>query len=139
VLRSTSIFLMSANPIDSEKMFADLAIQHWQQLGQALKADVDQYVQAGGSASFSEAGEGEYRVSSSDSGLEMRIVADPADRIARYDFVRTNDHSAGAPEGGIFSMRIGQNNRVEFYSSDQELQAEEARKLLLDPVLAPAA
>jgi hypothetical protein len=28
---------------------------------------------------------------------------------------------------------------VEFYSSDQELQAEEARKLLLDPVLAPAA
>jgi len=135
----TSHILVSADPINHDKMFADLALQHWRQLGEELKADVEQYVQAGGSASFSESAEGEYRVSSSDSGLEMRIVADPADRIARYDFIRTNDHSAGAPEGGIFSMRVSRNNRVEFYSSDQELQAEEARKLLLDPVLAPAA
>jgi hypothetical protein len=120
-------------------MFSELAIEHWKQLGQELKADVDQYIQAGGSASFSEPAEGEYRVKSDDSGLEMRIVADPADRIARYDFVRTNDHSAGAPEGGMFSMRIGRNSRVAFYSSDQELRADEARKLLLDPVLAPPA
>lgn len=130
---------MSANPINSEKLFAELAIEHWRQLGQELKADVERYLQAGGSASFSEASEREYRVSSVDSGLEMRIVADPAARIARYDFIRTNDHSAGAPEGGIFSMRVGSNDRVEFYSSDQELQAEEARKLLLEPVLASAA
>lgn len=139
VLVSTSHILVSANPINSEKMFSDLAIQHWRQLGQELKADVDEYVNSGGSASFSEPREGEYRVTSSDSGLEMRIVADPDDRIARYEFIRTNDLSAGAPEGGIFSMRVGRNNRVEFYSSDQELQAEEARKLLLEPVLALAA
>lgn len=139
VLFPTSHILVTANPVNQEQIFADLAIQHWRQLGEELKADVEQYVQAGGSASFSQPAEGEYRVSSSDSGLEMRIAADPADRIARYDFIRTNDLSAGAPEGGIFSMRVGQNNRVEFYSSDQELQAEEARKLLLDPVLASAA
>jgi hypothetical protein len=139
VLFSTSHILVSANPINQEKMFAELAIEHWRQLGEELKADVEQYVQTGGSASFSQPAEGEYRVGSSDSGLEVRIVADPSDRIARYDFLRTNDLSAGAPEGGIFSMRVGHNNRVEFYSSDQELQAEEARKLLLDPVLAPAA
>jgi hypothetical protein len=49
-----------------------------------------------------------------------------------------NDHSAGVPEGGILSMRMGRNG-VEFYSSDRLLTAAEARNLLLDPVLNPPA
>jgi hypothetical protein len=126
---------MAANPIDNDRVFAQLAIRHWQQLGEELQADVDQFNSGGGKASFSRASGTEYRVSNSDSGLEVRIVADPADRIARYDFVRTNNHSAGAPEGGIFSMRVGDSGGVEFYSSDQPVTAEEARRVLLEPVL----
>ena len=127
---------MAANPINNEQLFADAALAHWRQLGEELKQDVDRFNSGGGSASFEEPNEREYRVSNSDTGLEVRIVADPVDHIATYGFVRTNEESAGAPEGGILSMRMGRSG-VEFYSSDQPLTAEEARNLFLDPVLKP--
>jgi hypothetical protein len=127
---------MSANPINREHAFADATLQHWDQLGRELRADVDQFSRSGRTASFSQPAANEYRVSNSDSGLEVRIVADLDDHIARYDFRRMNDHSAGVPEGGILSMRIGVNG-VEFFSSDQPLTAAEARSLLIDPVLNP--
>lgn len=127
---------MAANPINNEAQFAQAAVQHWQRLGQELHADVEQYNQGGGSASFSQPSANEYRVSNSDSGLAVMIVADPDDHIVRYDFVRTNNQSAGAPEGGMLSMRMGKAG-VEFYSSDQPVKAEEARGLFLDPVLNP--
>lgn len=127
---------MAANPINNEAQFAQAAVQHWQRLGQELKADVEQFNRDGGSASFSQLSTNEYRVSNSDSGLEVIIVADPDDHIVRYDFVRTNSQSAGAPEGGMLSIRMGKSG-VEFYSSDQPVKGEEARGLLLDPVLNP--
>jgi hypothetical protein len=127
---------MAANPINNEAQFAQAAVQHWQRLGQELQADVEQFNRDGGSAAFSQPSINEYRVSNSDSGLEVIIVADPADHIVRYDFARTNNQSAGAPEGGILSIRMGRTG-VEFYSSDQPVNAEEARGLFLDPVLNP--
>ena len=130
----SSINVMSANPINNESIFAAAAARHWQQLGQELHEDVDRVNRSGGAASFSRVGENEYRVSNSETGLEVQIVADLEDHLARYEFSRTNDHSAGVPEGGILSMRMGRNG-VEFYSSDQSLTASEARSLLLDPVL----
>lgn len=125
---------MATNPINNEHVFEDAALQHWQQLGQELRTDVEDFNREGGSAVLSQPSTDEYRVSNSRSGLEVRIIADPEDHIVRYDFFRTNDHSAGAPEGGIVSMRMGRNG-VEFYSSDQPLTASEARGLFLDPVL----
>ena len=127
---------MSANPIHNEQVFAEAALEHWRRLGQELRSDVDTFNQQSGSATFSQPSANEYRVSSSQSGLEVRIVADPDDHLAHYEFSRTNDRSAGAPEGGILSMRMGRNG-VEFYSSDQPVTAKEARSLLLDPVLNP--
>lgn len=103
-------------------------------LGQELRADVERFNQQGSSVFFSQTNSNEYRVSNSQTGLEVRIVADPEDHLAHYEFSRTNDQSAGAPEGGILSMRMGRNG-VEFYSSDQPLTPSEARSLLLDPVL----
>jgi hypothetical protein len=126
--------VMSANSIHNETSFAQAALEHWRMLGQELRADVERFNQQGSSASFSQPTSNEYRVSNSQSGLEVRIVADPQDHLAHYEFSRTNDQSAGAPEGGILSMRMGRNG-VEFYSSDQPLTAPEARSLLLDPVL----
>lgn len=129
---------MSANPISNETAFADAARVHWHQLGQELQADVADFNRAGGSASFSAPRAREYRVTNPVVGLEMRVEADPDAHIARYDFMRTNDQSAGAPEGGILSMRMGASG-VEFFSADVPLTASEARKLLLDPVLTPPA
>src|SRR6185437_2185961 len=127
---------MAANPINNEAQFAQAAVQHWQRLGEELNADVEEFNRDGGSASFSQPSTNEYRVSNSDSGLAVIIVADPEEHIVRYDFIRTNKHSAGAPEGGILSIRMGETG-VEFFSSDQPVNADEARGLFLDPVLKP--
>jgi hypothetical protein len=129
---------VSAQPIDNEQLFSQAALQHWQRLGDELRADVDEFNKRGASASFSKTGAYEYRVRNPESGLEVRIVANPADHLVRYDFFSLNDQSAGSPEGGILSMRIGTNG-VEFYSSDQPVTAAEARTLFLDPVLNPPA
>src|SRR5689334_23310695 len=86
----SSIPLMAANPINNEGTFAQAALEHWRLLGQELSSDVEQFNQKGGSASFSRTSDHEYRVSNSNSGLEVRIVADPQDHIARYDFIRTS-------------------------------------------------
>lgn len=107
-------------------------------MGEELRADIDQFNREQGSASISEPARNEYRVSNSGSGLEVRIVADPPNHIVSYEFRQMNDNAAGAPEGGILSMRLGQSG-VEFYSSDQPLTGREARSLLLDPVLTPSA
>lgn len=128
--------MMSANPIYNETTFAEAALEHWRQLGEELRSDVNEFNGRGGSASFSQAQSLEYRISNSESGLEVLIVADPQGHRAEYDFRRMNDNSAGAPEGGILSMRPGQNG-VEFYSSDQPLTPLQTRSLLLDPVLNP--
>lgn len=125
---------MSANPINSELAFGEAALRHWELLGKELQNDVDQFNEHGGTAEFSQHGATEYRVSNSESGLEVHVVADTENHIVRYDFIRTNEASAGAPEGGILSMRMGR-DAVEFYSADQPLTASEARSLLLDPVL----
>lgn len=129
---------MAANPINDEGSFAQAALAYWRLLGQELRQDVEQFNQRGESASFSRISDHEYRISNSKSGLEVRIIADSQDHIARYDFIRTGDQSAGAPVGGILSMRLGQSG-VNFYSSDQPLTGKEARALLLDPVLNPPA
>jgi hypothetical protein len=131
--------LMSANPIQNESTFAEAALEHWRQLGKELRVDVDEFNRRGGSASFLQPQSLEYRIGNREAGLEVRIVADPQGRRAEYEFRRTNDHSAGAPEGGILSIRVGRNG-VEFYSSDQPLTPTQARNLLLDPILSlPAA
>ena len=126
---------MSANPLPpKEALFEQAALKHWQDLGVELRADVEAFNRRGGAASFSQIGPNEYRVSNPSSGLEVTIVADPYDHMVRYDFGQTGGASAGVPEGGILSMRVADAG-VQFYSSDQPVTAQEARSLLLDPVL----
>ena len=128
---------MSANPINNEQAFGDAALRHWELLGDELREDIDQFNQEQGrSASFEQAGPTEYRVRSLDTGLEVRISADTESHIVRYEFSRMNDNSAGAPDGGILSMRLGPNG-VEFFSADEPVTSSEARGLFLDPVLNP--
>ncbi|PYY14026.1 MAG: hypothetical protein DMG61_11345 [Acidobacteria bacterium] len=126
--------IVSANPINNELAFGDAALRHWELLGKELQQDIDAFNDHAGSVSFDEPGPMKYRIRNPDSGLEVRIDAEIGSHIVRYEFARMNDNSAGAPEGGILSMRMGRSG-VEFYSADRPLTAQEARSLLLDPVL----
>ena len=117
--------------------FVSAARQRWAALGKELKADVEQFNSRQGGADFSEGPENRFRIRNSTTGLELALIADFTGQRIDYDYAQVNDRTAGAPEGGILSMRQTPEGAVEFYSADERLTPEEARQILLEPVLTP--
>lgn len=127
----------SQNQAGAQVKFDEAARQRWSRLGEELKSDVAEFNARHQEASFSHDGDEVYRVRSSASGLELVLRADFDDCLVRYEFVALNDRSAGAPEGGILSIRQSRLGTAEFYSADERLTSEETRQVLLEPVLFP--
>jgi hypothetical protein len=120
-----------------EDQFAKAARRRWQQLGGELRSDLDEFGSHQKGAAFNQFTENEFRISNSDSGLELLIAADFKAHTIRYAYSAIGDKSAGTPEGGMLAMRQSRRGTVEFYSSDQELTPEQARQVLLEPLLFP--
>jgi hypothetical protein len=117
--------------------FVDAARQRWQQLAAELKADVAEFSARHSGAEFSSSGDDTYHVTYDESGLELDITADFEAQVVHYHYKPTSSSSAGAPEGGILSMRQSHGGTVDFYSADERLTSEETRQVLLAPVLFP--
>lgn len=117
--------------------FARAARQRWSALAEELKADVAEFNSRHGRADFSENQDNQFQVRNSDTGLQLTITADFVGHTIDYDYSQLNDKTAGVPEGGILSMRQTPAGTVEFYSADEPLTADEARQVLLEPVLFP--
>lgn len=122
---------------DPEGLFAEAARARWQELGEELRADVEEFNKQGSGADLATEGEDRYRVQNSGSGLELTLTADFGNHTVRYDYSAINQRSAGVPEGGILSMRQSRSGTVEFYSADERLTSEETRQVLLEPLLFP--
>ncbi|HEY2114910.1 MAG TPA: hypothetical protein VGJ51_07455 [Candidatus Angelobacter sp.] len=122
---------------DPESQFAAAARARWQELGDELRADVEEFNKQGSGADLDTDGEDRYRVQNSSSGLELALTADFGSHTVRYDYSAINQRSAGVPEGGILSMRQSRSGTVEFYSADERLTSEETRQVLLEPLLFP--
>ena len=123
--------------LDPEGRFAEAARARWQELGDELRADVEEFNKQGSGAELAIEGEDQYRVQNSSSGLELVLTADFGNRTVRYDYSAINQRSAGVPEGGMLSMRQSRSGTVEFYSADERLTSEETRQVLLEPLLFP--
>ena len=122
---------------DPEGRFAAAARARWQELGDELRADVEEFNKQGSGADLATEGEDRYRVQNSSSGLELVLTADFANHNVVYDYSAINQRSAGVPEGGMLSMRQSRSGAVEFYSADERLTSEETRQVLLEPLLFP--
>jgi hypothetical protein len=120
----------------AEQQAEQAARQRWSELAAQLEADVDEYNQHGGSAAFTQPSGDECRVENDDTGLVLRLRADFDAQNIQYSFESTGTRVA-PPEGGIFSLRRSRWGRVELYSSDQRVNSEAARRLLLEPILFP--
>jgi hypothetical protein len=128
----------SQSPTDNpEVYFAEAARRRWQQLGEELKSDLAEFSSHQKGAAFANPNENEFRISNTNSGLEIVIAADFDAHIVRYEYSALNKKTAGTPEGGMLSMRQSRRGTVEFYSADERLTSEEARQVLLEPVLFP--
>ncbi|MGE5322601.1 MAG: hypothetical protein ACM3SW_07055 [Actinomycetota bacterium] len=122
---------------NEEVQFAQAARERWRKLGEELQADVAEFNARRPDASFSPEGDNLYRVSNSASGLELVLQADFENSVVRYDYSAVNNQSAGAPEGGMLSIRKSPRGAAEFYTADERLTSEETRQVLLKPVLFP--
>lgn len=122
---------------DAETQFAAAARSRWLELGDELRADVEEFNKQGAGAELAVEGEDTYRVRNSGSGLELVLKADFNNHSASYGYTAINQRSAGIPEGGMLSMRQSRRGDVEFYSADERLTSEETRQVLLEPLLFP--
>lgn len=113
------------------------ARERWRQLGEELKNDVAEFNTHSPDAAFSAEGDDIYHVTNAASGLGLTLRADFENSVVRYDFAVLNNNTAGAPEGGILSIRQSPRGAAEFYSADERLTSEETRQVLLQPVLFP--
>src|SRR6478752_1416420 len=127
----------SQNQPPQERQFSVAARDRWLKLAEELRSDVEEFNAHQSGTEFSRDGENTMRVRNNGSGLELTLTADFENHTVRYDYTALNKLSAGAPEGGMLSMRQGRNGAVEFYSADERLTSEETRQVLLEPMFFP--
>ncbi|HYG98335.1 MAG TPA: hypothetical protein VD837_04335 [Terriglobales bacterium] len=120
----------------AERQFEEAAARRWQELVAQIEADIDEYRQHGGAASFTRVSDIEVRVTDSESALAVNVRADLPGHAIHYDFGSRNDRVA-SPVGGIFSIRQSRSGRTELYSADERVHSEDARRMLLEPILFP--
>lgn len=109
--------------------------QCWRSLAQGFAEDVKQFTNLDGTASFDQPSEFECRISNPAGAIAAEISADIPELMIRYEY-QSEGNNAGVPEGGVLTIRDA-GRSVELYSADQRLTREQARKLILAPVLFP--
>ena len=112
--------------------------QHkWRELLAGLERDVKEYQRVGGNATFDQPMDLQARVSNPRSSVAVVLTVDLEANLIRYNYEAETERTA-VPEGGVLSLRRS-GNAAELYSSDQRLSSEEARRLVLEPLLFPRA
>lgn len=125
----------SATDHDLDSSLESRAAQCWHRLARGFAEDVNEFGKLNGTASFDQPSEFECRISNPAAAIATKISADITELMIRYDY-QSEGSNAGVPEGGVFTIRDA-GHSVELYSADQLLTREQARKLILEPVLFP--
>lgn len=112
------------------------AARLWDRFVQGFERDLEQYRQQKGDADFQRLSEFEFRVSNSPANTAVMVTAAMSDQTIRYSYEPLAKETA-VPEEGIFTIRKSSRS-VELYSADQKLTLEDARRLILEPLLFPA-
>lgn len=112
------------------------ADEKWNELVTGLQGDVQDFSRLGGSASFQKLSELACRVSNSSANVAVVLTADPSAQMIRYTYEPEGKEIA-VPEGGVFTVRTS-GGATQLYSADQQLTSEEARRLVLEPMLFPS-
>jgi hypothetical protein len=121
----------------AEVQFESREHRVWSELAQGLEADLKEFSSVGGDAVVERISDTECRVANPKSGIAVTLDADLAGRAIRYNYEPESEKTA-VPEGGVLTMRTSE-RATDLYSADQRLSNEEARRLMLEPLLFPRA
>ena len=119
----------------AEEHFEACEQRAWAELAGRLEQDVEEYRRLSAGAELQQISEFQCRIANTTSGIAVVVTADLAAHTIRYAYGPEKDQTA-APEGGILSLRSA-GDSVELYSADQRVSSEQARRLILEPLLFP--
>jgi hypothetical protein len=118
-----------------EQSFEANAQRVWEQLVSGFEQDCEEYRARDGSADFSKSTDTECRISSSASGIAVIVAVDLPAHMIHYVY-EPNNLSVAVPEQGVLTLRPGDSS-VQIYSADQHLGPDQARRMILEPLLFP--
>jgi hypothetical protein len=123
------------NATAGEASFQQRAQLKWAALLNDLKSDADEFRRVTGNADFTQPDNTQCRISNPQAKIAVVIVADLAQHAVRYTY-EPEDASTAVPEQGVLTLRDS-GSAVDLYSADELLTSEQARKLMLEPLLFP--
>ena len=126
-----------SKPVPANSPAAELrSDQKWLELVNGLQADVEGFSRLSSPASFQKISDTEYRVSNPAAGIAATVTADLTAQMIRYTYEPEGGNVA-VPEGGVLTLRTSSGSS-RLFSADQQLSSEQARRLLLEPLLFPS-
>ena len=108
----------------------------WNELVRGIEQDVEEFGRLHKRPDFKQAFDFQYRISNSEIGVALLLTADIPAGVIHYEY-EAEEKNVAVPEGGFLSLRTVA-SAVALYSSDQQLTTEQARRLILEPLLFPA-
>jgi len=111
------------------------AERRWEQLLEGFKADVEEFNQHKGNTTFQQISDSECRIPNAGASAAVVVSADLEAQSIGYHY-EPEDKRTAVPEDGILTLRKSDRS-VNIYSADQKLNSEQARRLVLEPVLFP--
>ena len=111
------------------------AEQTWANLMDGFRQDVEEFKRLNGDAEFKHLSDLSCRISNPAAHVAALVAADMAAQTIQYTY-EPEDKDTAVPEGGVLSLRPS-DHWVELYSADQRLTSEQARQLILEPLLFP--
>lgn len=117
--------------------FEILAGRKWNRLVDGLKKDVEEFRHHNADAGFKQLSDVECRVSNPKSNVAAAISLDLSTNAIQYHY-EPEEKDTAVPEGGVLSIRPSHRS-LELYSADQMLSCEQARRMILEPLLFPPA
>ncbi|PYX78988.1 MAG: hypothetical protein DMG70_29495 [Acidobacteria bacterium] len=112
-----------------------LVDRKWAEFLNGLLRDVEEYRELGGEAAVRKR-KNQCRISNPSAGIAAMIAVDPEAHTIQYTYEAEQENTA-VPEGGFFSMRRSRLAGVDLYSADQRITLDEARRMVLEPLLFP--
>jgi len=121
----------------SDDSFESQANRKWSELLHALELDTEEFRRMNGKADFKRQSDFQCRISNSEVGAALVLTADLPAQSIQYNY-EAEQKNIAVPEGGFLSLRSSDSG-VALYSADQQLTTEQARRLMLEPLLFPPA
>jgi hypothetical protein len=112
------------------------AEQKWSELLNGLEEDARDFSRLGGKANFEKVSDTECRITNPAANISAILTEDPSAQMIRYTYTPDVENVA-VPEGGVLTLRVS-GNSAQLYSADQQLTPEQARRLILEPLLFPS-